>query len=63
MGYCSRFLRFFLVLFLVVPILAWAAAAPAISSSEMARIVAGLQPDPAGFEPAASKTRSVTRSL
>ena len=53
MEYCSRFLRFFLVLFLVVPALAWAATAAAIPSSEMARIVAGLQPEPAGFEPAA----------
>lgn len=41
------------LLLLVCAGLAGPAAAQAIAVGEMARIVAGLQPDPAGFEPAA----------
>jgi hypothetical protein len=52
MGYCSRMFRCGWVL-LVCAGLAGPAAAQAIAVGEMARIVAGLQPDPAGFEPAA----------
>lgn len=53
MGYCSRILRIWLVLLCAVPAAAVAAAAPALPAGEMARVVAGLQPNPAGFEPAA----------
>jgi len=53
MGYCSRILRVWFCLFLIMSGAAIAAAAPQVPVGEMARIVAGLQPDPAGFEPAA----------
>ncbi len=52
MGYCFRFLRF-CGIFLCLVQGALAADVPAINVGEMARIVAGLQPNPAGFEPAA----------
>lgn len=52
MEYRFTTLRFWFFLLLVCPGVA-GAAAPAVSTGEMARIVAGLQPDPAGFEPAA----------
>jgi len=53
MKYCFRTVRLGLVLFLAVPMMVLAASAPTVSVGEMARIVAGLQADPAGFEPEA----------
>ena len=53
MTHCCRSLGIWLVLLCVAPAIAVAAAAPALPVGEMARVVAGLQPNPAGFEPAA----------
>ncbi len=53
MGYCSRFIRGWFCFVLMLPGTVLAADAPQVVAGEMARIVAGLQPDPAGFDPAA----------
>ena len=53
MEYCSRFFRVWFCFVLMLPGALMAADAPQIAVGEMARIVAGLQPDPAGFDPAA----------
>ena len=53
MGYCCNVLRVWLMLLCVLPVAANAATTSGIPVGEMARIVAGLQPAPAGFAPEA----------
>jgi len=53
MEYCSRFVRVWFCFVLMLAGAALAAESPRIPVGEMARIVAGLQADPAGFDPAA----------
>ena len=53
MEYRSRFVQFWICSVLMLSGTALAAEAPRLPVGEMARIVAGLQPDPAGFDPAA----------
>lgn len=53
MGYCSRLVQFWICSVLMLTGAALAAETPRLPAGEMARIVAGLQPDPAGFDPAA----------